>query len=143
MIDPLSLSYIAGGLAKSFGEVAPYIAKITKLDKAIETLQKEIHAFSTVLDALQQHIPQVGSYAIASRTDQKLWENITISLDGSKNTLHRLNKMVDEIHKTKGNIFRKGLQQFKMDRKAGDIELLQREIAACRQVVDVSLQIII
>jgi hypothetical protein len=50
---------------------------------------------------------------------------------------------VEDVNKTRGNIFRKGLQQFKMDWKSGDITLLQREVSSCRQVMDLSLQIII
>ena len=143
MIDPLSLASAASNLAKSFGDVALYIAKITKVDQAIETLRKEIDGLSRVLSSIHAHIPKAGSLAITSRTDEKHWYNIWQAMEDSKDTLHRLNKIVEDVDKTKGSIFRRGLQQFKMDWKSGDIMLLQREVSSCRQVMDMSLQIVI
>ena len=143
MIDPLSLASAASNLAKSFADVALYIAKITKVDQAIETLQKEIDRLSKVLSSIHAHIPKAGSFAITSRTDEKHWYNIWQAMEDSKDTLDRLNKIVEDVNKTKGSIFRKGLQQFKMDWKSGDVALLQREVFSCRQVMDMSLQIII
>jgi len=143
MIDPLSLAATASTLAKSFRDVALYIAKITKVDRAIETLQKEIDSLSKIFSSIHAHIPKVGSYTIASRTDARHWDNVWQAMEDSKDTLARLNKIVEDVNKTKGNIFRKGLQQLKMDWKAGDVALLQREVSSCRQVMDMSLQIII
>jgi hypothetical protein len=143
IIDPLSLASTASNLAKSFADVALYIAKITKVDKAIETLQKEIDSLSKILAGIHAHIPSVGSYAITSRTDSKHWENVSQAMEDCKDTLSRLNKIVEDVNKTKGGIFRKGLLQFKMDSKSADIALLQREVSSCRQVMDMSLQIII
>jgi len=143
MIDPNLLASTASSLAKSFAHAALNIAKITKVDQAIETLQKEIDGLSKVLSSIHAHIPKAGSFAIASRTDEKHWYHVWQAMEDSKDTLNRLKKIVDDVAKTKGSIFRKGLQQFKMDWKSGDIILLQREVSSCRQVMDLSLQIII
>jgi hypothetical protein len=143
MIDPLSLASTASNLAMSFADVALCIAKITKVDQAIETLQKEVDNLSKVFTSAHVYIPKVGSYAITSRTDAKHWDNVWQAMEDAKDTLHRLNKIVEDVTKTKGSIFRRGLRQFKMDWKSVEVVLLQREVSSCRQVMDMSLQIII
>jgi len=141
-MDIVSIATTAFGLAKHCAQIALYISKISKVDKSIGTLCKEVRDLSSVLYSIHESLPKVGSFNITSRMGETHWRNVERSLGDCQETLTNLDNLVKGVKKTKMGIFRKPVQQIKLDWKSGDIALLQRQIVSCRTMMDLSLQMI-
>ena len=142
MVNLLSLAAIADDLAKTCSEIVRYISGISRVDDAIEALQKEINELAKVLSKIHIDIPRVGSYSITSRTDQEHWVKVGRVMEDFDETLKRVDDLAVDLNKTKTSILRKGLQHIKLDWKVGDIALLQRQVSSGRMALGLSLQMI-
>jgi hypothetical protein len=142
MVNLLSLAATADDLAKTCLDIVRYISGISRVDDAIEAFQKEINELAKVLSKIHIDILSVGTYAITSRTDREHWVKVGRVMEDFDETLRSVDDLTVDLNKTKGGFLRKGLRHIKLDWKAGDIALLQRQVSSGRMALGLSLQMI-
>lgn len=125
-------------------DITTYFRKISNVDATIAVLLKEINDLSAVLSNIDQSVRDFGNARVAVPNGERHWEDLVLALSDCQETLETLFGFIKR-HKTvtlRGFLGR-AMDQVTLDWNSDDINLLQRQIASCRQTLEISLQMIV
>jgi len=140
MLDLVSSSV---RLVQTCIDLAHYLQKIENVDSTIAVLNKEISDLSMVLSKIGDSVRDIGSSVITLRTGQRHWEDVAMSMNDCQESLQNLERLIMPPKRILLTGFlRRAREQVFLDWNSHDIQLLQRQIASCRQTMELSLQMI-
>src|SRR5271170_7981635 len=140
MLDLVSSSV---RLVQTCIDLAHYLQKIENVDSTIAVLNKEISDLSMVLSKIGDSVRDIGSSVITLRTGQRHWEDVAMSMNDCQETLQNLERLIMPPKRILLTGFlRRAREQVLLDWNSHDIQLLQRQVASCRQTMELSLQMI-
>jgi hypothetical protein len=152
MMDPFSMAAAAFSLVAACGKVSEQIVKYVNacqtVDENIKILRMEICMLSEVLYTLHSKLRErrLARAAFDSQTghERQHWESVKQLMDDCSETLLSLERILDGVSKSKTftGLFKKSAIKFKLDIRQSDIESHQHAIAAYRQTLQLSLQLI-
>jgi len=140
MLDLLSSS---ARLVQTCIDLTQYLQKIENVDSTIAVFNKEISDLSVVLSKIGDSVRDIGSSVISLRTGQRHWEDVALAMNDCQDTLQNLERLImppKRIILT--GFLRRAREQVLLDWNSHDIQLLQRQVASCRQTMELSLQMI-
>lgn len=124
-------------------DLAQYFQKIENVDSTVAVFSREISDLSRVLTSIHDTVEDLGSSVISIRLGQRHWEDVAISMNDCLDTLQILERIVLPPKKVLLTGFlRRAREQVVLDWNSHDIQLLQRQIASCRQTMELSFQMI-
>jgi hypothetical protein len=149
-MDPISIIAASGSLVttcyKLTGYIYTFINKNQLVDTAAGVLGLEIESLSRVLCAINTSFgdPSLANAALASQTGHEAqhWENVKQSMKDCKETLERLEGILQDINKVDTKFFRRPWKVLKLGMKEEVISLFKQQIAAYRNTMQLSLQLI-
>jgi len=145
MVTGIELVAITGHILNVCHDLARYFKKIRNVDSTIEIFLKEITDFSAVLDNIQTTVTQLGESGFIERCGKEHWEAIGNSVRDLDKSLQNLKLLTLQSNTGNGSLpslFRQTNAQIRLDWKAFDIDLRQKEISICRQVLVISLSMV-
>ena len=140
MLDLVSSS---ARLVQTCIDLTQYLQKIENVDSTIAVFNKEISDLSVVLSKIGDSVRDIGSSVISLRTGQRHWEDVALAMNDCQDTLQNLERLImppKRIILT--GFLRRAREQVLLDWNSHDIQLLQRQVASCRQTMELSLQMI-
>jgi hypothetical protein len=150
MLEPLSIVVASAGLVdtcvKLTGHIYTFVNKNQNIDTATSVLGIEIDSLSRVLRSITTSFndPTLAATALKSQTGHEAqhWENVRRSMDDCKVTLAELERILVKVNKTDGGFLRRPKKVMKLAMKEQNIALFKQQIAAYRQTMQLSLQLI-
>jgi FtsZ-binding cell division protein ZapB len=146
MMDPLSLATTSASLVNTCTQLWSYINKVQNADVTVTVLQVEINELSQVLGSISTSFgdPVMAKVALETQTGHEAhhWKNVKRSMEDCKETLASLDRLLRQVTKVCGGYLRRPKLQFKLDTKSVEVTLLKQRIAAYRQTMQLSLQLI-
>src|SRR5271155_1595737 len=150
MFEPFTIAATAAGLVGTCGRLTGYIYtfinKSQNVDTAVQVLAVEIDSLSRVLGSISTSFndPSLAEAALESHTghERQHWENVERSLHDCSQTLKSLEKILENINKIGGGILWRPRKVIKMGMKSENIALAKQQIAAYRQTLSLSFQLI-
>jgi hypothetical protein len=106
----------------------------------------EIESLSHVLRSINTSFsdPSLAKVALNAHTGHEAqhWENVRQSMRDCKETLERLEQVLEKVNKGDSGFLWRPKKTIKLNMKMETIALLKQEIAAYRQTMQLSLQLI-
>lgn len=135
---------ITGKIISMCYELTLYFQKIQNVDSTFAVFAKEINDFSTVVRHIRSTVTELGVSGFIERSGRRHWEDIVNSLCDIQELLQNLNLLAKPERKVLflPNLLRRTKDQIHLDWNAHDIDLLRREIASCRQMLMLSLNMV-
>ena len=148
-MDPLSIATASASLAgfclALSTVIQNFIDKSQYVEITVQVLRVEINALSQVLTSISVHFNDhsLAETALDSQTghDAQHWKNFEGLMDDCKETLAALEHALERMAKKSWSLARP-VKQFKLEQRSGEMELLKQQIAAYRQTMSLSLQLI-
>lgn len=149
-MDPFSIATASAGLVgtcvKLSGYVYTFINKTQNVDTAVRVLGIEIDSLSQVLGAISTSFsdPSLANDALKSQTGHEAqhWQNVRRSMDDCKETLVKLERILEKVSKAGSGFLGRSKTTIKLDMNSTEILLLKQQIGAYRQTMQLSLQMI-
>jgi hypothetical protein len=149
-MDPLSIALASISLVhtctKLAGSISVFINKYQAVDATISTLVLDIKSLSQVLTSIGASFedPLLATAALASQTGHEAqhWKNVRRSLDDCRDTLDKLEKILENIQKAESGLLRRPRKMLKLGSQAEEITLLQHEVTCYTRAMQLSLQLI-
>jgi ankyrin repeat protein/tetratricopeptide (TPR) repeat protein len=150
MMDPLSVTVASLSIIGSCTQCAliltQWIGKLKTIDERIQTFINEIQSLSATHDALQKSLQQPAIVAAARNTEQNagaaLWKQVQRSLNDCKDTLEKLQKVLNDINPNSGSLFRRPILTFKESLLSGDMAALRQRLILFNSTLSLPLQMI-
>jgi methyl-accepting chemotaxis protein len=148
-MDPLSIATASASLAgfcvKLSTIIYNFIDKSQHVERTVQVLRVEIDSLSQVLTSISVNFNDhsLAETALDSQTGHEAqhWKNFEGLMDDCKETLEALEHVLEPMKK-KSRPFARPVKQFKLEQMSREIELLKQQIAAYRQTMSLSLQLI-
>jgi hypothetical protein len=145
-MDPISITAASATLIRLCATTAGYILNIRAVDTAITTLRVEVECLSQVLSSINDSLSDntLATAAFRSQTGHEAqhWRNVKRSMDDCKNTLENLIRILENVRRSNGGILSRARSQISLGMSSAQIASLKQQIAAYRQTMQLSLQII-
>jgi chaperonin cofactor prefoldin len=150
MMDPLSVTVASLSIIGSCTQCAliltQWVGKLKTIDERIQTFINEIQSLSATHDALQKSLQQPAIVAAARNTEQNagaaLWKQVQRSLNDCKDTLEKLQKVLNDINPNSGSLFRRPILTFKESLLSGDMAALRQRLILFNSTLSLPLQMI-
>lgn len=147
-MDVISIATAAAGVVGVCGKILEYVYMYAKscedVDHNVEVLGIEVEQLKGVLSSLATSFDP--SVALESQTgyEGEHWRNVRRSMEDCKVTLRNLEGILERINTEAHRKFipRRSMKKYKLDMSQGEIDSHRRQIAAYRQTMQVSLQLI-
>jgi hypothetical protein len=141
MIDFVEYS---GSVLKLCVDLARYVRRIEGVDSTKAVFEKEFANLQSVLESIEESARNMGVHILATQTGQRHWKNVETALEDCKTTLEALVLLVRPKHTvmTWGGFLGRARDQIILDWNSEEISLLQRQLVSCRQMMEVSFQMI-
>ena len=124
-------------------DLAQYLQKIEDVDATVAVFRREINDLSRVLSNIHDTVKNLGSSVIRIQLGQRHWDDVAMSMNDCLDTLESLDRVVRPPKKIiLTGFLRRAREQVLLDWNSHDIQLLQRQIASCRQTMELSFQMI-
>jgi Fungal N-terminal domain of STAND proteins len=149
-MDPISIVSASAGLVvtcyKLTSAIYSFVDKTQTVDTAVRVLGIEIESLSHVLRSISTSFsdPSLAKAAVSTQTGHEAqhWENVERSMRDCKDTLERLQQVLENVNKGDSGFLWRPKKAIKLNMKAERIALLKQEIAAYRHTMQLSLQLI-
>jgi len=144
-ITGVEVMAITGYLVTVCHALSKRFRNIRYVGSTIAVFAKEITEFSAVLKNVQNTVTQFGVSGFIERCGAEHWTAIAKSLYDVKESLQNLELLLLESESDSGGVptfFRQAMQKLRLDWNALDIDLRRKEIALCRQVLMMSLNMV-
>ena len=151
-MDPFSVAAGALSLVAACGKLSEHILKYVNacqtVDENVQVLRIEVDMLSRVLYALHSKLrePRLAHAAFDVQTghERQHWESVKQLMDDCEGTLLSLERILDGVGRSNSlrGFLRKPVKKFKLDIRQSDIESHKHAIAAYRQTLQLSLQLI-
>jgi hypothetical protein len=132
----------AVGLYSFCKEVIKYIDEVKHIDERIQVLSIEVGSLSHVLKTFTERANDSSLDGFQTGHEGQHWHNVTMSMEDCQKTLERLTGIIEKITSKESGIFRRPKLVWNMSFKAEDITLCRQQVAAYRQTMQLSLQLI-
>jgi hypothetical protein len=150
IMDPISIITASATLvrlcATTSGYIFTFVTNARNVDTAITTLGVEIHSLSQVLGSINDSFndSSLASSALSSQTGHEAqhWRNVQRSMDDCKNTLENLVRVLENVRRGSGSFLARARSQVSFGMSSAEITSLKQQIAAYRQTMQLSLQLI-
>jgi hypothetical protein len=149
-MDPLSITAASASLVASCFKLSEYLYKFINknvlVNKTVGVLGREIDLLSQVLCAINTSFddPILAKAVLTSQTGHEAqhWANVKRSMIDCKDTLDGLEQVLLDVNKVDGKSFWRPRKVIKLGMKDELISLFKQQIAAYRQTMQLSLQLI-
>jgi hypothetical protein len=148
-MDPLSIAAgsatLVGSCAKLSLAIINFVNKSQNVDTAVRVLGIEIDSLSSVLSSISLKFSDSSLAAAALDPEtghEPHWRNVRRSMDDCGETLGGLQRILDAVKQSESRFLRRVRKQITLEFKSGEISLLKQQIAAYRQTMQLSLQMI-
>jgi hypothetical protein len=130
------------------GYIFTFVTNARNVDTAITTLGVEVNSLSQVLNAINDSLNDstLANAAFASQTGHEAqhWTNVQQSMEDCKQTLENLIQVLEDVRRNsgRGGLWGRARSQFNIGISSAQITSLKQQIAAYRQTMQLSLQLI-
>ena len=146
-MDPISIATASACLVRLSvtvsGYIYTYVSNTRNVDTTIRLLAAEIDSLARVVGSIQECFsdPSLANAALSSQTGHEgnRWRNVHRSMNDCKNTLNYLEQVMEKVKKGKMGVFGRAV---KLQMNSTEITSLKQQIAAYRETLQLSLQII-
>jgi hypothetical protein len=151
-MDPLSIAtasaHIIGTCATLSKSIYKFISKTKTVDTAIRVLDVEISTLSQTLGSIASSFSSsaIAGMVLESQTgyEAQYWVNVKQSMDDCGKTLEELERVLKKVKVVGdgGGFLTRAKKQIRLDFDERTISLLKDQVAAYRQTMQLSLQVI-
>jgi hypothetical protein len=145
MIDPITIATASANLVGTCSKLGVYIRKIQSIDTSIRVLEIEVSTLSNVLGRIATCFSDlaVATVVLEQQTGHEVqyWDSVKTSMDDCQVTLHRLERIIEELGSGGGFVLR-SKRTAKLEQSMPEITLLKQQISAYRHSMQLSLQMI-
>jgi hypothetical protein len=149
-MNPVTIVSASAGLlrlcANIGAQIFTFIRKARTVDDAIVTLRLEVDSLSQAISSIKQSFddPLLTATVLNSqaRHERRHWQNVQRAMTDGERTLNRLNTILESVTQCEGQFLVNATRQIRLDTKSGEILLLKEQIASCRMMLQLSLQLI-
>jgi len=150
LMDPISIIAASATLirlcATTGGYIFTFVSNARNIDIAITTLGVEINSLSQVLTSINDSFSDnaLANAALSSQTghEAQYWRNVQRSMDDCKGTLENLVRILENVRRGSGGFLARARSQINLGMNSAEITSLTQQIAAYRQTMQLSLQLI-
>jgi hypothetical protein len=151
IMDPISIIAASATLvrlcATTSGYIFTFVTNANNVDTAITTLGVEVTSLSQVLSSIHDSFSDssLANAALSSQTGHEAqhWINVQRSMDDCKDTLENLVRVLENVRRGSGGFLARALRsQISFKMSSAEIASLKQQIAAYRQTMQLSLQLI-
>jgi Fungal N-terminal domain of STAND proteins len=132
----------AVGLYSFCKEVLKYIDEVKHIDERIQVLCIEVGSLSQVLKTFTERTNDDSLDGYRTGHEGQHWQNVARSMEDCQKTLERLTGIIEKITSKESGILRRSILVWNVNNKAEDIALCRQQVAAYRQTMQLSLQLI-
>jgi hypothetical protein len=122
------------------------VTNANNVDTAITTLGVEVNSLSQVLSSIHDSFSDssLANAALSSQTGHEAqhWRNVQRSMDDCKDTLENLVRVLENVRRGSGGFLARAKSQISFKMSSAEITSLKQQIAAYRQTMQLSLQLI-
>jgi hypothetical protein len=122
------------------------VTNANNVDTAITTLGVEVNSLSQVLSSIHDSFSDssLANAALSSQTGHEAqhWRNVERSMDDCKGTLENLVRVLEDVKRGSGGFLARARSQISLKMSSAEITSLKQQIAAYRQTMQLSLQLI-
>ena len=149
-MDPISIIAASATLvrlcATTSGYIFTFVTNANNVDTAITTLGVEVNSLSQVLSSIHDSFSDssLANAALSSQTGHEAqhWRNVQRSMDDCKGTLENLVRVLENVRRGSGGFLARARSQISFKMSSAEIASLKQQIAAYRQTMQLSLQLI-
>jgi hypothetical protein len=148
-MDPISVVTTSAALvafcAKLSKKIFTFVNNSQQVDTSVHVLDVEIESLSQVLRSISVGFSDssLATKALEPQTghEERHWKDFKRSMDDCKGTLEALDRILEPM-RSESRLFGRPIKQIKLEKRATEISLLKQQIAAYRQTMSLSLQLI-